>query len=64
MERGLVMVVHAFIIVLLVYIIMVYAMKQDSVYAENKSILVGTHALTYMLTFGHKLPSFVSNLIK
>jgi hypothetical protein len=60
MERGLVMVVHSIIIALLAYGIMIYGLRQNSIRAENRSILLGASALVYMVVFGHKAPTLVA----
>ena len=57
MERGLVMIVHAIIVGLVSYGIMLYGLKQSPSMAENRSILLGTFVLAYMIMFGHEVPS-------
>lgn len=56
MERGLVMLLHSIIIGLILYIIMLFGLKQSSAVAENRSILIAAVALIYMILFGHGLP--------
>jgi ACR3 family arsenite efflux pump ArsB len=56
MERGLLMLLHSVIIGLILYIIMLFGLKQSSVVAENRSILIAAVALIYMILFGHGLP--------
>lgn len=56
-ERGLAMLTHSAIIAIVAYVAMVYAMKQPAMIAENRSLLVGSVALVYMLLFGHGLPT-------
>ena len=56
MERGLVMLLHSVIIGLILYIIMLFGLKQSSAVAENRSILIAAVALIYMILFGHGLP--------
>ena len=58
MERGLIMTVHAIIIGLVLYALMVIVLKQKSNIAETHSILIAAVALIYMLLFGHKLPNY------
>lgn len=60
MERGLVMVLHSVIISVLLYIIMVFIMKQNQMVAENRSVLVGALVLAYMVLFGHGLPTKIN----
>jgi hypothetical protein len=56
MERGLLMLLHSVIIGLILYIIMLFGLKQSSAVAENRSILIAAVALIYMILFGHGLP--------
>jgi ACR3 family arsenite efflux pump ArsB len=56
MERGLLMLLHSVIIGLILYIIMLFGLKQSSVVAENRSILIAAVALIYMILFGHGFP--------
>uniref|UniRef100_A0A6C0JZL9 Uncharacterized protein n=1 Tax=viral metagenome TaxID=1070528 RepID=A0A6C0JZL9_9ZZZZ len=56
MERGLVMLMHSIIIGLVLYLIMIYALGQSQSLAENRSILIASVVLIYMLLFGHGLP--------
>jgi hypothetical protein len=60
MERGLVMVLHSVIISVLLYIIMVFIMKQNQMVAENRSVLIGALVLAYMVLFGHGLPTKIN----
>jgi hypothetical protein len=57
MERGLVMFCHAFLIAILLYVFMIYVVKQRSNIAENRSIFIAAFALMYMILFGHGLPT-------
>ncbi len=56
MERGLMMLLHAVIIGLILYFIMMFGLKQPQSVAENRSLLMASIVLIYMLLFGHKLP--------
>jgi hypothetical protein len=60
MESGLMMLVHSVIIGIVLYVIMVYGLKQRHVVAENRSILLAALALIYMIVFGHGLPGKVN----
>jgi hypothetical protein len=60
MERGLVMLLHSLMIAIVLYIIMVFFLKQRQVLAENRSILLGAFALIYMILFGHGLPKAIN----
>ena len=55
-ERGLVMCVHSIALGLIAYGIMCYLLKQSPVVAENRSVLLGSVALWYMVSFGHDIP--------
>lgn len=60
MERGLIMTLHSVIIAAILYIIMVFILKQNPVVAENRSILIGAVVLAYMILFGHGLPTKIN----
>jgi hypothetical protein len=55
-ERGLTMLVHSVVIGIAVYAIMVFLLKQSPVVAENRSILIASAVLIYMIVYGHGLP--------
>lgn len=57
MESGRTMLLHALIIGIALYAIMLL-MGQSASVAENRSILIAAVALIYMLLFGHRLPKF------
>lgn len=57
MERGLIMVVHSIIIGIVAFLAMRYGLGQSVVKAENRSVLLGSVVLLYMLLFGHGLPT-------
>jgi len=60
MESGLTMVLHSVIIGVLLYIIMLYILKQKQSVAENRSIVLAALILIYMIVFGHGLPNTVN----
>ena len=62
MESPFIHVFHAFIITLVLYVIMKFALKQSQSMALNRSILVGSLALAYMILFGHGLPTRINNI--
>ena len=62
MERGLVMFFHSIFIAVIFYIIMFYFLKQNSIVAENRSILIGAVVLIYMILFGHGLPTKMNKI--
>lgn len=57
MERGLMMLLHSAIIGVVLYLLMLYVLRQPSMIAENRSILIGAFVLIYMILFGHGLPT-------
>jgi hypothetical protein len=56
MESGRMMVLHSVIIGVVLYLVMVFVMKQPQMVAENRSILIAAFILIYMIVFGHGLP--------
>lgn len=50
------MVIHSVIVGVLLYVIMIYALGQRHIVAENRSILLAACVLIYMVMFGHGLP--------
>ena len=60
MERGIVMVIHSVIVGVLLYVIMIYALGQRHVVAENRSIVLAACVLIYMVMFGHGLPKKIN----
>jgi hypothetical protein len=60
MERGLMMLLHSVIIGVLLYLVMIYLLKQPQVIAENRSVLIGAVVLIYMVVFGHGLPNRIN----
>lgn len=60
MESGRVMLLHSAIIGVLLYIIMVYLLKQNQMIAENRSILLSAVILIYMIVFGHGMPTSIN----
>ena len=60
MESGLMMILHSVIIGVLLYLIMIYILKQNQIVAENRSILLAALILIYMIVFGHGLPTSIN----
>jgi hypothetical protein len=56
MESGPAMVLHCIFITSVLYIIMVYLLKQSSAIAMDRSILIGAVILVYMILYGHNFP--------
>jgi hypothetical protein len=63
MERGLTMVLHSVLIGILLYFIMTLGLKQQAIVAENRSILIASGVLIYMILFGHGLPNRMNRYI-
>ena len=57
------MVIHSVVIALVLYIIMVYALKQNYMVAETRSVFLGGVVLLYMLMFGHGLPVKINKML-
>ena len=63
MERGLVMLLHSAVIGFALYLLMIFVLKQDKNVAENRSILIASSVLIYMIVFGHGLPVTINKNI-
>ena len=50
------MVLHSLVIGVVLYLVMVFILKQPQIVAENRSILIAALVLAYMILFGHGLP--------
>lgn len=61
MEPGHIMLLHSIGIGSIIYIIMFYVIKEGQLVSENRSILIASLLLVYMLLFGHGLPSTTIN---
>ena len=61
MEQGRTMVLHSVIIGILLYIFMIFILKQTQEVAENRSILLAAVVLAYMILFGNGLPTSINN---
>jgi len=42
------------------YVIMVFVLKQRPHVAENRSLLIGSFTLMYMILFGHGMPTKIN----
>ena len=60
MESGKSMLLHSFIIGMLLYVFMVYILGQKQIVAENRSMVLSSIALIYMIIFGHGLPTKIN----
>jgi hypothetical protein len=60
MESGLTMLLHSAVIGVILYVFMVYILKQRQAVAENRSIVLAAIVLIYMIMFGHGMPTKVN----
>jgi len=60
MEGGLGMLLHSVVIGLLLYVIMVYILKQKTEVAINRTLVISAFVLIYMIVFGHGLPTKIN----
>lgn len=60
MESGLTMLLHATIIGIVLYVGMIYGLGQRQAVAENRSIVLASLVLIYMIVFGHGLPGAIN----
>ena len=56
MDFNLEHVFHSAILVVLLYLGMVYILKQGKKKAMSRSVLIASLALVYMILFGHNFP--------
>jgi hypothetical protein len=63
MERGLMMLLHAILIGVVFYVIMVHGLHQPARIAENRSILFAAAIAIYMILFGHGLPTHMNPIL-
>jgi purine-cytosine permease-like protein len=63
MESGLMHILHSVIITIILYLIMIYGLKQPTMVARDRSILIGALFLVYMILFGHHLPTHINKNI-
>ena len=63
MESGIIMFIHSAIITFILYIIMVFMLKQSYSKAQDRSILIGAIILIYMILFGHGMPGRINSNI-
>ena len=63
MESGFTMLIHSAIITTILYIIMKFILKQPEMISQNRSLLIGSLVLIYMILFGHGLPTHINKNI-
>lgn len=54
------MVLHSVVIGVVLYLLMVFVFNQNPRLAENRSILIASALLIYMILFGHGLPTKIN----
>jgi hypothetical protein len=57
MSNGLSHVLHAIIVGFGLYVLMIFVLGQNSEIALNRSILISSMILIYMIIFGHEYPT-------
>jgi len=55
-QSGFNMVIHCIVITAVLYVIMTKVLKQSIPVATDRSILIGTIVLAYMILYGHSFP--------
>jgi hypothetical protein len=63
MEKGRMMFLHSIIIGIVLYLFMTFILGQPQIVAENRSILLASLILVYMILFGHGLPTSINKTI-
>ena len=64
MESGLTMLMHSVVIGLVLYIIMAYVLKQKQEVAIDRTLVISSLVLVYMIAFGHGLPNRLNKNLK
>jgi hypothetical protein len=62
MEGALKHLFHSFILAVILYLVMRFALRQSQTMSINRSILIGAVALIYMILFGHGLPTHINRI--
>ena len=57
------MLIHSVIITTILYIVMKFILKHPEMISQNRSLLIGSIALIYMILFGHGLPTHMNKNI-
>lgn len=57
------MLLHSVVIGIILYFIMIFGLGQQQMVAENRSILIASGVLIYMILFGHGLPLQVNRFV-
>ena len=62
MEQASIMVIHALLIGIILFVLMKFVLGQQNDVAERRSILLAACALIYMILFGHGLPTKLNKI--
>ena len=57
------MLLHSILIGVILYVFMIFVLGQQNAVAENRSILIASFVLIYMILFGHGLPIKLNKLM-
>jgi hypothetical protein len=60
MENGRTMLLHSAVIGVVLYLVMIFILKQKQEVAENRSIILAALILIYMIVFGHGPPTSIN----
>jgi hypothetical protein len=63
MERPLMMVLHSVVIAFVLYLVMVFVLRQNYMVAETRSVFLGSLVLLYMILYGHALPQKINKML-
>ena len=53
---------HSFLLTLVLYFLMKFVLKQSQTMALNRSMLIGSIGLIYMIIFGHGMPTHIKKI--
>jgi hypothetical protein len=56
------MVLHSIIIGIMIFLFMIFGLRQQNEVAERRSILIASSVLIYMILFGHGLPTKLNKI--
>jgi len=62
MEQASIMVLHALLIGIILFVLMKFVLGQQNDVAERRSILIAAFVLIYMILFGHGLPTKLNKI--
>lgn len=59
-ERGLMMLAHSAMIGIAIFLMMRFVLNQPVAVAEDRSLVIASFVLIYMILFGHGLPGQIN----